>query len=419
MGAILYLLVTGNEPPEATTTSAFANTIHAAKTASAQPIPDDIRVLIHKSLNIDPAVRFASIADMKQAISALVHGGKYSATTFNLAFYLSNLLKKEMEGEALDREKEGKVNVAAYAETAAVTPVAPAPIAMTSPLADAPPKKSKMGLIAAAAAVVLIAGGGAAYYMLKSKPAAPKAAAQKRAPAPMKAQVSAPALISSTPVQAASVAATGTLDPAAQKKAFEQAVAQKLQEEMMKLQADYTKTLKQQQSKNAPVQTASLGAPQTSAANADENGPSAAQLDSRRLAARQETTTTPSLQQQQAAPAVTQTVAETAPAPVVPTVHEGDVVDFTALDTPPQAMASIKPEYPRLAMQQKATATVVVSALISESGQVLEVKILKGDARFGFNDAALRAMRAARFSPAVKDGKHVRTWRPQTFVFSL
>src|SRR5437764_4539833 len=109
MGAILYLLVTGNEPPEATTTSAFANTIHAAKTASGQPIPEEIRTILHKSLNIDPAVRFASIGDMKQAISALAHGGKYSATTFNLAFYLSNLPKKEMESEALDREKEAKV----------------------------------------------------------------------------------------------------------------------------------------------------------------------------------------------------------------------------------------------------------------------------------------------------------------------
>src|SRR5439155_12350126 len=148
MGAILYLLVTGNEPPEAVTTSAFANTIHAAKTAAGAPIPEDIRMLIHKSLNIDPAARFASIGDMKQAISALAHGGKYSATTFNLAFYLSNLLKKEMESEALDREKEMKVNVATYAETAA-TPMAPTPIAMTSPFDESAPKKSsRMGLIA-------------------------------------------------------------------------------------------------------------------------------------------------------------------------------------------------------------------------------------------------------------------------------
>ena len=406
MGAILYLLITGNEPPEATTTSAFANTIHAAKTASGQPIPEEIRILLHKSLNIDPAVRFASIADMKQAISALAHGGKYSATTFNLAFYLSNLLKKEMESEALDREKEMKVNVAAYAETAAA-PVAPTPIAMTAPFEEAAPKKSKMGLIAAAAAIVVLGGGGAAYYMFKPKPA-PQIAAPKPT-APVKAQVTAPALISSTP--ATTAVTTGTLDPAAQKKAFEQAVEQKLQEEMMKLQSDYTKSLKQQQSKNAPVQmAASAPAPQPS----DENGPSAAQLDSKRLAAGQTTTVT------QPAPAVVQPVVETAaPAPApAPSVQEGDVVEFTELDSAPQPLSPMRAEYPRLAMQQKAKATVVVSALVSERGDVLEVKILKGDVRFGFNEAAVRAMRGAKLSAPMKDGKHVRTWRPQTFVFN-
>jgi TonB family protein len=407
MGAILYLLITGNEPPEATTTSAFANTIHAAKTASGQPIPEEIRTLLHKSLNIDPAVRFASIADMKQAISALAHGGKYSATTFNLAFYLSNLLKKEMESEALDREKEMKVNVAAYAETAS-GPVAPTPMAMTSPFAEPAPKKSKMGLIAAAAAIVVLGGGGAAYYILKPK-AAPQIAAPKPTPPPVKAQVTAPALISSTPTTTA--VGTGTLDPAAQKKAFEQAVEQKLQAEMMKLQSDYTKSLKQQQSKNAPVQMAAAA---PAPAPPEENSPSAAQLDSKRLAAGQTTTVT------QPAPAIVQPVVETAasaPAPA-PTVQEGDVVEFTDLDSAPQPLSPMRAEYPRLAMQQKAKATVVVSALVSERGDVLDVKILKGDTRFGFNEAAVRAMRGAKLSVPMKDGKHVRTWRPQTFVFN-
>src|SRR5205085_3699110 len=283
LGALLFTLVTGVEPPDATSNSAFANAVLAAKTTTGQPIPDDIRSILGKSLVIDAGPRYGTIGDMQQALSALAHGGKYSATTFNLAFYLSNLLKKEMESETLDREKEAKVNVAAYAETVGAAPAMPAPVAMPpAAFADAQPRKSssRMGLVAAAAAVIVLGGGGGAWYMFKTKaaPAQKSAAAQKPAPAPMKAQVTAPALISSTPATAMA-AATGTLDPAAQKKAFEAAVEQKLQAEMMKLQADYTKTLKQQQSKNAPVQTAS-SAPQTSATS-DESGPSAAQLDSR------------------------------------------------------------------------------------------------------------------------------------------
>jgi len=181
----------------------------------------------------------------------------------------------------------------------------------------------------------------------------------------------------------------------------------------MKLQSDYNKSLKQQQSKNAPVQMAA-SAPTPAPASSDEN-PSAAQLDSKRLAAGQTTTIT------QPAPAIVQPVVETAaPAPApAPVVHEGDVIEFTDLDSPPQIVNAVKPEYPRLAKQQKLSATVVVSALISETGQVLEVKVLKGEERFGFNDAAIRAMRATRFSPAIKDGKRVKTWRPQAFTFIL
>jgi TonB family protein len=160
---------------------------------------------------------------------------------------------------------------------------------------------------------------------------------------------------------------------------------------------------------------AASSAPAPASAPAEVDNPSAAQLDSRRLAAGQTATVT----QQQPAPAVVQPVVEApAPAPVVPTVQEGDVIEFTELDTPPAPVNQIRAEYPRLAMQQKAQGTVVVSALISERGEVIEVKILKGDPRFGFNEAAMRAMRAARFSAPMKSGKHVRTWRPQMFVFN-
>ena len=125
----------------------------------------------------------------------------------------------------------------------------------------------------------------------------------------------------------------------------------------------------------------------------------------------------PAVAGQQLVPAPQPQAPSPVPAPAA-TVSEGDVVEFSDLDTAPQAMGIIKAEYPRLAMQQRAKASVIVSALVSETGNVVEVKLLKGDSRFGFNEAATRAMRAVRFTPPVKDGKHVRTWRPQTFLFN-
>jgi len=192
-----------------------------------------------------------------------------------------------------------------------------------------------------------------------------------------------------------------------------------MQEEMMKLQGDMNKKLKQEQSKNAPVQTASLITP-SQQQQVDDRG-SAAALDQRRVSARQES------------PAPTQTVAQQAPIvppqpqpalsapaltqPAAATIREGDVVDVTELDKLPQPLSEIRPYYPPLAAQQRAEATVILSALISENGDVVDVKILRGDSRFGFNEAATRAMKAVRFTPGIKDGKRVKTWRPQSISF--
>ena len=402
LGAILYLLVTGNEPPDAVTTSAFAQTIRAAKTFSGQPLPDDLRAIIEKSLAIDPNARYASIGDMKQVLSSLVHGGNYSASTFNLAFYLSNLLKKELEGEALEREKESKVSSAAYAQAAEGAPAA------ELPSSNVAPPKSRMPLFAVAAAVVVAVAAGV-FVVLKPKP--PSRVVRAAVPTPKPKFISQP-VIATGP----QTAATATLDPAAEKKAFEAAVQQKMQEEMMKLQADLNKQLKQQQSKNAPVQTASLITPSQTSQQADDRG-SAAALDQRRVSSRQEAQPlTQTVAQQAPAVAQPQPVAA-APQPQASTIREGDVVDVTELDKLPEPLSKINPYYPPLAAQQRAEAIVLISALITENGDVADVKILRGDPRFGFNDAAVRAMRATRFTPPIKDGKRVKTWRPQSITF--
>lgn len=443
MGAVLFLLVTGQEPPDAMTASAFVAAVRAAKTMTGAPVPDDIRVVLDKSFNLDPSMRYASMSDMKQAVSALAHGGKYSATTFNLAFYLSNLLKKEMESETQEREKESKVNVAPYLETPRATPVAAAPaVAVPSfGVEEAEPRrKSKLPLAIAAAVLVAAVGvGGWMVFGPKPEPvkAAPAAKAQivPTAPAPI---ISEPIVASggSTDTAAAAVpatATTGSADPEARKRAFEEAVRRQMQAEMMKLQDQYMAELKQQQSRDAPV-AAPVPVPATSAAAEPEErrALTAAQLDQqRREAARTEEVAetrvpapTPApAQTQTTAPAATQaastTAAAPAPAPVVqrPTVREGDVVEIGALDSLPRPVRPINAVYPPLARQQRIAAVVIISALINENGEVDQVKVLKGDGRFGINEAASRALRSAQFTSPMKDGKRVKTWYPQTIEF--
>jgi len=430
LGAILYLLITGAEPPDSMSGSAFAQTIRASKTASGHDMPSDIRALIDKSLNIDPNARYASVTEMKQALSALAHGGKYSATTFNLAFYLSNLLKKEMEAEALDRDRESKLNLAPYLEQpqAAHAPAIATPTFGASSAPDTA-SKSKMPMIAAAAVVLVAVGAGGFFMMRGSKPATPAPAPAKpvQTAAATPKQVMVPQPIVAT-TSTSPNAATATSDAEAQKKAFEAAVNSKLQEEMMKLQSDYTKSLKQQQSKNAPVATqASVvsqppvqqqrPAPQQATTTRNDDARlSAAALDERRVAAEQRQpqpmpSVTPAQQQPQPQPSVV------AQQQVAPAVHEGDIVEMTELDAMPNPIRARPPMYPPMALRAKATASIIVSALVSETGDVLDVKVLKGDDRYGFNEEAIRAMKGTKFSPPMKDGKRVKTWRPQMIQF--
>ena len=422
MGAILFLLVTGQEPPDSSSSSAFASVVRAAKTMIGGPVPDDIRVILDKSFNLDPSMRFATIADMKQAISALAHGGKYSATTFNLAFYLSNLLKKEMEVEVAERDKESKVNVAPYLEAPSrPTSTVPIPAAPAAPMfagMDEPKSKSKAPLIAVAALVIAgVAIGG--FVMMRNRSATPApttTTTQAAVVAPKKAPVISEPLVAVTDSSTTNVPLTST-DPEAQKKAFEEAVRLKMHDEMMKLQGDFQKQLKQQQSKNAPAETTpSAPAP---VSQPDDRAGSAAALDQQRREAENTPAQTASVAPVVPAP-VTQTRApEPQPVAQAPTVHPGDVIDILQLDVQPQIVRATKPQYPPLAARQKVAGDIVLTALISENGDVLEVKVLKGlGARgFGLDDAALRAMRGFKFSSPMKNGVKVRTWRPQTIVF--
>ncbi len=419
LGGIFFLLVTGHEPPEAAAVSAFGQTVRAARTIGGQPLPDDIRAILDKSLTIDPERRYESVAAMKQALASLANSGKYSATTFNLAFYLSTLLKKEMEGEALERDKESKTNVVPYLEAIVAKPL---------PALPAPATKSsgKKSILPIAAAVAIAVTGTGAWFVMKgstSKTKAQIASSQKAPP---------PAIPPIVPQPAAAGAAvpepqTATIDPAAQKKAFEAAVNQKLQEEMGKLQSQFNKDLQQQKPRSAPAQSppvliASV-APQRPAQVADDRTPSAAALDERRLAARQETaagspTQTLPLQPQPAA--VQAQISTPVSAPVQsPAVREGDVVDFDQLDVRPQPVSAWNLIYPPMAMRQGIEAALILTVFVSETGKVLDVKVLRGDPRFGFEDEAIRVLRGMRFTPGIKDGKRVRTWMPQPIRFKL
>ncbi|HKO55080.1 MAG TPA: energy transducer TonB, partial [Thermoanaerobaculia bacterium] len=118
-------------------------------------------------------------------------------------------------------------------------------------------------------------------------------------------------------------------------------------------------------------------------------------------------------------------VAQTATQPIAPApvaarvIREGDVIDFQELDTQPRALSAVRPSYPQLAIRQRVEGTIILTVLISETGEVSDVRVLRGIDKFGLNEAAIRALRNTRFSSPMKDGKRVKTWFPQSVQFKL
>jgi TonB family protein len=69
------------------------------------------------------------------------------------------------------------------------------------------------------------------------------------------------------------------------------------------------------------------------------------------------------------------------------------------LDPGPRPLGDIEPEYPESANLQEGT--VVLRLLISETGIVDDVAVVRADPKGVFDDAALEAFRKARFSPGM------------------
>ena len=105
-------------------------------------------------------------------------------------------------------------------------------------------------------------------------------------------------------------------------------------------------------------------------------------------------------------------------APTLPAkIKLGDLVPLEQADTPPQTIGTFEPLYPPLAFQMNVQGTVLLNALISENGGVIQTAILKSPKNYGFEKAAQDAVRKWKFKPATKDGVAVRVWKTISFTF--
>ena len=79
------------------------------------------------------------------------------------------------------------------------------------------------------------------------------------------------------------------------------------------------------------------------------------------------------------------------------------------VDVHPVALDPVKPEYPAEGVTRGAEGKVLLLLLIDEAGVVKEVTVAEANPEGIFEESALAAFREARFAPAQKNGRAVKS----------
>jgi len=425
LGAILYHLVCGTAlPADPAARGAALESMQLA--LEEGPVPQDIAGIVRKALAARPEDRQASAAEFKRDLEKLLYGGAYSPTTFNLALFMDRLYRQEIEEEDRELQRERGLDVTPYYKTPKVPAPAAAPGEITG-ITEAPPQSKTPMLIAIGGVAILLAVG--AYLMFGRSPAPPALdqAAQAKMMGELVGQEVARQLAEKekqlrselenerTQIeeqrkqlqqQQAAAAAAGSKVSAEEQRRIKQAQddlaareaeQRRKQDELAKVQ------VQRQQAAAAPPPTAVPAAVPTQVPATAPPAEKEAVASVPPPAA--EPTAPP-------APAVAQTTAPLAAPAASGALREGDYVEYSQVDVPPQELTKVAPVLSRTAaMARSGKGVVILSALVSEKGVVEKVDVLRGFpvARLGIDEACADAVRQYRYRPATKGGVKVKT----------
>jgi hypothetical protein len=148
-------------------------------------VPEMLAVL---RMTLGPAEsRYKSAGDLRRELGKLLFSGPYSPSTFNLAYFLNDLFRDEIETETRARKREAALAQVDAADRGAETPPAPpAPVPAAPPpsrpappppgtgpritIASEPRRKSPLALVGGLLAAAAIAGG--IYVVSRRSPSA-------------------------------------------------------------------------------------------------------------------------------------------------------------------------------------------------------------------------------------------------------
>jgi len=453
LGALLFELLTGRPLPSGATPDHVAGAVLASE---GTPLPPELAGLIQKSL-APGGERIADVVTWHKSLSKLMIDGQYNPTTFNLAFFMHNLFRDDIELESKEIEVEktlaipGGVGAATTAIPADQLQAGPASEGMDETGAVAArygldePKSSKTGLWIGLAAVLAIAVGAVLYFTVFSKTPPPVDPSATASPPPIE--------VPETAEPAGQEGLTGEgEDPAAAAEDLEaqldRLIAERAAQMEQSLRSEYDKRIQEMQKTLEETQQAASERERQAAAAAEE---ARRQQEEEARTAQQAPSTAgqqgggedkvattppgatspptegapsaggagtqpggggqPAAGTQSPAKQPAQQPSATRPEPEPQQrVRVGDLVESGPGVVPPKYKSMPDPRYPPLAQRLNKRATVPVRVLVNENGRVDRAELVDQDPGFGFGDAALAAARAARFDPATKNNVRVKMW---------
>ncbi len=397
VSALLFEALTGRAPPPGGGGAAVDG---ATLAADGTPVSEEIRQILRRGLASDPERRERSLSAFRAAVGAIVYGGRFDASTFNMAFFMQQQFEKVIHADRREREIEEQLAPArppsSAGRPAVSPPAAPAPrrpasvapppprtvseLPRRSPLGGVPLWAVGVGLVAALAAT------GFWFWKLRGGP--------PPAPAPAPAPTPAPTALPAAPTPFV----VGKDDPL-----FQAAVQARLQEELKKREQQRAKEQQLAQKKKlAEIDRAA------------EEERKAREVEDASRAARNRNDREEALRlarEAQEARRRADEAAAAAKAMATPTVREGDLVDLALLDTEPTAVTIVRPEVPPLARMRKVGGTVLLRVLVNERGQTEAIEILRDTTpKVGLAESSKAAVGKWIWTPGTKEGKKVRAW---------
>lgn len=425
LGAILFELLTGHPLPA--DPQARADAIESAEMfLDHTPVPDDIGVLLKRSLAERPEDRFSSAADFKKELDKLLYGGNYSPTTFNLALFMDRLFREEIDTAKREELTEAEVDPTPY-------------ILPEEDEEEEIRRRSRAGLwLAIAAALVVVAaaivvvgprlmGPGPTPTPTPEELEAREAARQERMDALVKEEVErlmaerqaeAQEEIETREEQIASL--RRQLDQVQQASAGseEQRRAEQLREELEAAEAEKAEREAQLEAERQRLEEEARqtvreqeAAEQIPTPEAEETPvpTGEAETEAPAAAATEEAET---VEETPAAAPTPTPVPSPVTRPTAPAVEvtEGMFIEATEVDSRPVQLRTDRPRWPRMARRSRARGVIILEAQVDHTGNVTEVKVLRADHdRLGIPEAAKEAVERYVFKPATKNGVRVAT----------